>query len=560
MKKIISNTLKEISDYLEFKSENVFKVRAYREASRIIENFPEEINTFSDLEKLKKISGIGESILSRISEILTEGRSLYLDKLKEEYPSLELEDLISIPGLGIKKVRLLYDTLGVKNIEDLKDVIYSGKILELRGIGKKVVEKIKKGIEFRERNRGFPFPSAFDILKSIFSLLNRIFALIYLTGELRRKKEFVRSFDFVVLSKDRINLSDYMNITQEEDTPYFKKVFFRFENISGIIYVTSKEFLWHTLFYSTGSWGHVRAVLNKYKSMGFSFWNQRFNNEGEIYKKIDLPVFPPIVREDRGEFDWYPSFSMISKKDIKGELHVHSLWSDGKATISQILDKASELGYSYIGISDHSASLNVAGGLSIEEVYKKEKEILDLRDKNPQAYPLFGAEVDIKQDGTLDYPDTILKRFDYVIGAIHTNFGLSFEENTKRIISALRNPYVIAFAHPTGRELGIRPGYEFDREEVFKEAERNGVLLEINGTPRRMDLDSYELSKLRDSTLRFLLSSDAHYLSSLSNIKNSVIIVDKAGIPASKIVNTYDLKELLELFNNIRKKKNEQTY
>ncbi len=560
MKKIISNILKEISDYLEFKDENVFKVRAYREASRIIENFPQEIKTPSDLEKLKRISGIGESILSRISEILTEGRSLYLDELKEEYPSLELEDLISIPGLGIKKVRLLYDTLGVKNIEDLKDVIYSGKILELRGIGKKVVEKIKKGIEFREKNRGFPFPSAFDILKPIFSLLNEVFDVIYLTGELRRKKEFIKSFDFVVLGDGLKKLSNYVELLQEEDTPYFKRVFFRFENISGILYITSKEFLWHTLFYSTGSLGHVRIVLNKYREMRLSFWDQRFNNEGEIYKKIDLPLFPPIVREDRGEFDWYPSFSIIGKRNIRGDLHVHSIWSDGKAAISQILDKASELGYSYIGISDHSASLSVAGGLSIEKVYEKEKEILVLRDKNPQVYPLFGAEVDIKQDGTLDYPDVILKKFDYVIAAIHTNFGLSFEENTRRIISAIRNPYVIAFAHPTGRELGIRPGYEFDREEVFKEAERNGVLLEINGTPRRMDLDSYELSKLRDSNLKFLLSSDTHYLSSLSNIENSVIIVNKAGIPTSKIVNTYDLKKLLKLFNDIRKKKNERTY
>ncbi len=560
MKKIISNVLREISDYLEFKGENVFKVKAYREASRIVENFPEEINASSDLEKLKKISGIGESILSRISEILAEGRSPYLDRLKEEYPSLELEDLISIPGLGIKKVRLLYDALGVKNIEDLKDVIYSGKILELRGIGKKVVEKIKKGIEFREKNRGFPFPSAFDILKPIFSLLNEVFDVTYLTGELRRKKEFIKSFDFVVLGDKLKELFNYVEVLQEEDTPYFKRASFRFENIPGIIYITSKEFLWHTLFYSTGSLGHVRTILNKYKGMGFSFWDQRFSNEGEIYKKIDLPVFPPMVREDRGEFNWYFSFSMISRKDIKGELHVHSLWSDGKSSISQILDKASELGYNYIGISDHSASLSVAGGLSIEEIYDKEKEILRLREQEPLVYPLFGAEVDIRQDGTLDYPDSILKRFDYVIAAIHTNFSLSFEKNTKRIISALRNPYVIAFAHPTGRELGIRPGYEFDREEVFKEAERNGVLLEINGTPRRMDLDSYELSKLRDSTLRFLLSSDAHYLSSLSNIENSVIIVNKAGIPASKIVNTYDLKELLKLFNDIRKKKNERTY
>ena len=168
---------------------------------------------------------------------------------------------------------------------------------------------------------------------------------------------------------------------------------------------------------------------------------------------------------------------------------------------------------------------------------------------------MFGAEVDIRADGSLDYPDEVLKSFDYVIAAIHTNFGLSIEENTRRIISAFRNPYVIAFAHPTGRELGIRPGYEFDREEVFKEAARNNILLEINGTPRRMDLDSYEIYKLRSLGLKYILSSDAHYVSSLSNIENSLVIANKAGLEREEVVNTYKLKDVFLLFNTIREGK-----
>ncbi len=559
MKRKISEILKEISDYLEFKGENVFKVKAYREASKLIENLPYELENLEDVEKLRELSGIGETILSRIREIIENGESLYLEELKRECP-LDLEDLVSIPGLGIKKIKLFYDSLGIKNIDDLKDAIYSGKLLNLPRVGKKVIENIKKGIEFREKNRGFPFPLAFDIVKELMYFLSSIFSSPYITGELRRKKEFIRSFDFLLPPYSKIEyLSDMVDICDKEEKSYYEKVSYRFRNISGIIYMPhSPSFFWHTLFCSTGSLEHVYTVLQLYKQKGISFWDTKLESEGEIYKKVELPVIPPLIREGRDEIAWYRPSRMLSLKDLNGEFHVHSVWSDGRATIGELLEEASLRGYKYIGISDHSASLGVAGGLSPEKVEEKEKEIMKLRRKKSGVFPLFGAEVDIKPDGTLDYPDNILKKFDYVIAAIHTNFGLSLEENTRRIISAFKNPYVVAFAHPTGRELGIRPGYNFDKKEVFKEAEKDNILLEINGTPRRMDLDSYELSKLKSANLKFILSSDAHHLSALSNIENSVVIVNKAGVSSKRIVNTYGLEDVLELFSMIReKKKNE---
>ncbi len=556
MKRIISEILKEISDYLEFKGENIFKVKAYREASKIIENLPYDIKNISDIEKLKDISGIGQTILLRIREIVQEGRSAYLDELKKEYP-LDLEDLISIPGLGVKKVRLFYDSLGVRDIDDLKDAIYSGKLLELPRVGKKVIESIKRGIEFKEKNRGFPLPLALDMAKDFTPILRALFPIVYITGELRRKEEFIKSFDFLVLEskESEEKIREYIEIVKEEAMFPYKRIFYRRGKIRGIIYITTPNLLWHTLFYSTGCEGHVLYVQKRYEEMRLSFWKERFKNEYMIYKKVDLPFIPPILREARGEFTWFREPHMISKKDLKGEFHVHSTWSDGKATIPEILEEAYIRGYNYIGISDHSASLTVARGLSLEDILKKEKEILSLREKGSRVFPLFGTEVDIGPDGTLDYPEEVLKRFDYVIAAIHTNFGMGLEENTRRIISALRNPYVVAFAHPTGRELGIRPGYEFDKEEVFKEAEKNGVLLEINGTPRRMDLDSYELSKLRNTDIKFILSSDAHHLSSLANIENSLTIINKSNISPYRILNTYDLEEVLDLFKEIREKK-----
>ncbi len=555
MNKKISNILKEISDYLELKGENVFKVRAYRDASRIIENLDFEIKNLEDLKNLKGIPKIGKSIIGRVEEILKEGESLYLNELKKEYP-IELEELLSIPGLGIKKIRLFYENLNIKNIEDLKDALYSGALYHLPRIGEKLIEKIKRGVEFREKNRGLPFPALFDVIGELTKRFKDHHLSYYITGELRRKKEFVKNLDFVFYDiRDLDVLSDIINIENIDESLYYKKISYTFENLSGSIYIPSSGLLWNVLFFTTGSKSHVMEVIDKYKKTNISFWKERFKREKDIYEKIEIDVIPPIFREGFGEFKWYNPAFVISKKDILGEFHVHSTWSDGRSEIEEILYEAANRGYEYIGISDHSASLTIAHGLSIEDVEKKGREIEELRDKNPIVYPLFGAEVDIRADGSLDYPDEVLKSFDYVIAAIHTNFGLSIEENTRRIISAFRNPYVIAFAHPTGRELGIRPGYEFDREEVFKEAARNNILLEINGTPRRMDLDSYEIYKLRSLGLKYILSSDAHYVSSLSNIENSLVIANKAGLEREEVVNTYKLKDVFLLFNTIREGK-----
>ncbi len=551
----ISKFLKEIANYLEFKGENPFKVRAYREASKIVENLPFEIETQDDLKKLKNFSGIGDTIIKRIEEILKEGDSFYLSNLKKEYP-LDLSELLSIRGLGIKKIRLFYEKLGIKNIDDLKEALYSGKLLSLPRIGEKVIKNIRKGIDFVEKNKGYPLPFALEIIKDLIHIMEGFSITYRITGELRRKKEFVKNFDFVILREDI--KKEFLQIVKGEfieKTPYYEKIIYAYGDIQGAFYITDIKFFWHILFITTGVSSHVDFVFNKYKEKTLSFWKMNFSNEKEIYSKIGLPVIPPIFREGRGEFSWYSLKNVISNSDIYGEFHVHSTWSDGVATIPEILDAAYKRGYEYIGISDHSASLMVAGGLSHEEVYKKKDEILRLRRENPHVYPLLGAEVDIGADGSLDYPDEILKEFDYVIAAIHTNFGKGVEENTKRIISALKNPYVIAFAHPTGRELGIRPGYEFDREEVFKKAAENGIFLEINGTPRRMDLDSYEIFRFKSFGLKFILSSDAHHLTALSNIDNSIIIANKAGLRKEDILNTYSLEDVRKIFKKIRKGK-----
>lgn len=554
--RLISQILKEISDFLEFKGENIFKVRAYRDAKKIIENLPYEINNAKDLQKLKGIYGIGDGIINRVKEIVEKGESSYLDTLKKEYP-IDLEELLSIPGLGIKKIRLFYDALGIKNIEDLKDALYSGELVNLPRVGKKIIENINKSIEFIEKNRGFSLPIAYDLLQDIIFMLKKHSILYYITGEIRRKKEFIRYFDIILLdTKNVYKVLNEVKIIKEENLQ-FRYLTFKFRDLLGRFIIVEPNLLWHSLFISTGEEKHVLQVLNTYYENNLSFWNEKFKREKDIYERVNLPFIPPILREGRDEFINYCEGCMFGKKEIFGEFHVHSNWSDGNNSIPEILEIANKKGYKYIGISDHSVSLSIANGLSCEDVLRKEGEIMRLREKNPKVYPLFGAEVDIGPDGRLDYPDEILEKFDYVIAAIHTNFGKDVQENTKRIISALKNPYVVAFAHPTGRELGIRPGYRFNREEVFKEAAKNNVFLEINGTPRRMDLDSYEIYKIKNMgiDLNYILSSDAHFTNSFSNIDNSLIIANKAFVKRKNILNTYDLKSVISIFKGIRKAK-----
>ena len=555
---------KDIANILQIKGDNPFKIRAYQRAAQNIESLTEGLEAFIKDDRLTDIPGIGKDISNKIKEFQETGKIKMFEDLKKSMPE-GLLDLLNIPSVGPKTAKLLYEKIKIKSIPDLERAIKKGKLEGIFGIKEKTVENILKGIELLKKGRErMPLSTAMRVADEFAVSLKKLPEVknISTAGSLRRQKETVRDIDILVISRQPEKIMNAFT-----SLPAVKEVLAKGETKSSVrteddiqvdCRVVEEKSFGAALIYFTGSKNFnikIRqlAIKNGLKVNEYGvFKGERFvcgKTEEEVFKIIGMPYIEPELREDNGEIESALKSKLpklIELKDIKGDLHAHSQWSDGSNTIAEMAEGAKKLGYSYIGITDHSQSLKIAGGLKPKDLKKKKLEIDAINKKINNFRILYGTEVDIDSDGKIDYKDEILKEFDLVVAAIHAGFKQPKEQLTKRIAKACQNKYVHIIAHPTGRLWGTRDAYDLNFDEVLKVAKETNTHLEINAFPLRSDLNDLNCRRAKEMGVRLAIGTDAHEIEQLRAMKFGIAVARRGWLSAEDVINTLEVEELLK--------------
>lgn len=561
---LVAEIFYQIADLLEIQGDIPFKSRAYRRAAQIIETLDEDIENIARENKLRSIPGVGEGLAKKIKEIVETGKLEYFEKLKKEIPG-SLATLISIPGVGPKKASVLYKNMGISTVKQLKEACEKGKLRDLDGFGEVTERNIIRGIKMLERASGRVLLSvAYDDGNKYLGYLRKIDEIrdVNLAGSLRRMKETIGDLDILASSNKPdevmeyfVNYPDVKNVLLKGIT---KTSVVLDDGIQVDLRVVKPESYGAALQYFTGSKEHnvkLRgiAIRRGYKLSEYGVFKKETDkyvvgrNEKEVYNILGLPLIEPELRENRGEIEAGQKKQLpklINYNDVKGDFHVHSKWSDGSDTIEDIAVFAKKQGLSFIGVADHSQSLRVAFGLSEENIVKKLKEIEKVNKKMSGFRVLSGTECDIKADGSLDYDDKILKKFDFVCAAVHSHFKMNRDEMTRRIIKAMENEYVNILAHPMCRLIGRREPIELDMEKVIDAARDTKTFLEINAFPDRLDLNDVYIRVAKERGASFAIGTDAHSLDHLRYIRFGVATARRGWLEKKDVLNTYSIKEI----------------
>ena len=560
--KRVSTVLEEVALFLELKGENPFKVKAYSHAARTIEILEEDLGVTIREGRLKEIKGIGEALSQHITELVTMGRLQLHEDLKNSIPPGHLE-MLKIPGLGPKKIKALHDRLNIKTVGELEYACLENRLVDLQGFGQKSQEKILQGIQQVKRYQGQylygeVIEPAREVLKKILSHPKVIRG--NLAGSLRRKMEVVKNIN-LVLSTHRPQevLSAFSRLPEVEVVQSKDKAGGRTFLLSGVevdLRITSDQAFPYALFCFTGSLAHWTSMLKRAKGMGSKLGEEGLHRNGRpiscieeegIFNALGLDFIPSELRENQGEIEASETHQLprlIEEHDIKGIFHVHSIYSDGTNSIRRLAQASKEMGFSYVGLSDHSQSARYAGGLSRERLQKQWKEI-DQLNQEIEGFTIFkGIESDILPDGSLDYEGSILKEFDFVIASVHSHFNMSREEMTQRVIKAIRNPYTTMVAHPTGRLLLAREPYAIDMMRIIDEASRSGVAIELNAHPYRLDIDWRLCKYAKERGVKIAINPDVHEEEGLKDTYYGVGIGRKGWLEPGNILNAMDLAEM----------------
>lgn len=563
----IARIFDEIGDILEFLGENPFRVRTYKRASQIIYGLPDDIETLFKTGQLAEIKGIGESVLAKVEEFLKTGKIHLYEELKGKIPEGILE-LLNIPGIGPKGLKALYENLHITNFDELIKACEDKLVQKLPGFGPKKEENILKGL-LRTKDAVFRFPIGL-VYEDVLNLLDRIRGIkgvkkAEVAGSFRRMKETIGDVDIEVtgsdgeaIIKEFVKFTDIKEVVSEGGT---KCSVVLNNGLQTDIRVVEPKSFGACFQYFTGSKDHNVKLRGIAKDKGYKineygiFKGEKYiagEREEDIYETLGLIWIPPELREDIGEVELAQSGKLndllkelIGYDDIRGDIHCHSNYSDGGESIYAMASYAKSLGYEYIVITDHSQSLKIAKGLEIERLYKQWEEIDQLNNSGKlDKFKVFkGTEVDIKNDGTLDYPDEVLKRMDFVIASIHSGFRENEEIITKRIIKAMENPYVTAIGHPTGRILNSRDPYKVDLIEIFKKAKDTNTFLEINAYFDRLDLRDVDIRIAKEYGARFVIGTDSHNTLQMKNIKFGIGQARRAMLKKADVINTYSLED-----------------
>ncbi|MBI3037185.1 DNA polymerase/3'-5' exonuclease PolX [Candidatus Woesearchaeota archaeon] len=573
----VAQLLYDIADLLEMQNVS-FKPAAYRKAARSVETLSEDIAEVfrsGGREKLMVLPGIGESIAEKIEEFLTTGKLKYYDGLKKKFPQ-HITELMNVPGIGPKRIKLLHGKLGIKTVADLEAAAKAHKICKLPGFGEKSEEDILKGIGTFKKGQermllGYALPIAEEIENRLRGLKET--ARVSIAGSTRRRKETIGDVDLLVSCKGGKATARIMNFFTS--MPDVNRILAKGETKSSIMLKTGLQVdlrvvddssFGAALQYFTGSKEHnvvVRelAIRKGLKLNEYGVFRKNSNRriagktEEEVYKAIGIRYMEPEIRENSGEVEAAARNklpNLVKYGGIKGDFHTHTVKSDGGNSLGDMVAAAKQLGYEYIAITDHSKSERIAHGLSDEEMEKWLKEIKAVAAREKGIKILAGSEVDILPNGELDYPDDLLKKMDIVVGSVHSRFKSAKEEMTKRILTAMENKHLDILAHPTGRMIGKREPYEVDLKRIFAAAAEKKVLLEINAYPDRTDLKDVHAREAKGFGCKFVIDTDSHSTENLRFIDLGVAVARRAWLSPEDVVNTRPLKELPRFFRKIR--------
>ncbi|WP_041587422.1 DNA polymerase/3'-5' exonuclease PolX [Thermoanaerobacterium thermosaccharolyticum] len=566
-KKTVINILNEIGLLLELKGENPFKSRAYYNAARTIEVLDDDIEKLIKEDRLKDIKGIGDALNKKLTELVTTGRLEYYDNLKASIPE-GLIEMLKIPGLGPKKIKTLYDKLDIKTVGELEYACIENRLVELPGFGEKTQKKILEGIQFIKQFSGkHLFMDAYldaTLLKQ-YLIDSGLIIRCEIAGSLRRREEIVKDIDILATTESPEKLMDvftkYEGIRDIVAKGETKTSITLKSGINVDLRVVKDEEYPYALHHFTGSKEHNTAMRHRARQMGIKMNEYglfkgdlliKCRDEEEIFNNLNLSYIPPELRENMGEIEAAEKGLLpvlIEEKDIKGVFHVHTIYSDGANTLSEMVNAARDRGYKIIGITDHSKSAFYANGLKEEDILRQLDEIDELNHKYADIKILKGIESDILRDGSLDYDEDILKRFDFVIASVHSSFKMSKDDMTERIIKAIKNRYTKIIGHLTGRLLLARDGYDLDVYKVIDSAAEYGKIIEINASPYRLDMDWRYIKYAKEKGVKFAICPDAHRIEGLDDIKYGIGIARKGWLEAKDVINTYDFDELNKIFN-----------
>lgn len=549
----LADIFQRIADILEIEGESPFKVNAYRKASRIVSELQDDIENLWQEQRLHELPGIGDALVKKIDEFFTTGTMKKYEELNTHIPS-ELLDLLGIQNLGPKTIGLAYKKLDVKNIDDLLRVIEDGSFAELPGMGAKKIENIKKGIERFQTAKGrISIADALPLVDTLIDELKNLKAVeqISVAGSARRMRETIGDIDILIATrKSRRVIEHFVKL------PTVERVLGSGDTKGSVIIqndlqvdlrAVEPDSFGAALQYFTGSKAHnvkLRGLARKQdlriNEYGIFRDDDKIGGktEQEIYRQLGLDWIPPELREDRGEIEAAADNSLpqlLELKDIQGDLHVHSTWSDGHASVEQMAQSARERGYRFIAICDHSRSVHYANGLDENRLLQQLDEIDSLNEQLSDFRILKGSEVDILADGSLDFEDQLLEQLDIVVASIHTGFK---QNVTARILKAMENPYVNIIAHPTGRLISRREGYDVDLNQLFAKASKTGTALEINAFPDRLDLNDINCRRAAEAGAKLVINTDSHRPEHLSYMKFGVGTARRGWLRKQDIINT----------------------
>lgn len=567
----ISKTLEKVASMLEFQGANPFRIRAYQNAGRAVGTLGDSVASIveDDGQRLTDIDGIGKDLAGKIEQLVQEGSFPLLEELRKDIPESAL-DMIRIPGVGPKKAAVIYHELGIDNLDDLKKACEDEKIRDLEGFGKKTEQKILQGLTIAKAStRRVLWAEAESVVEELCEYLRkecRSIEKIVPAGSYRRRKETVGDLDLLVEAGDVEEVKKTFSHYHQTEEVLWKgeqKMSVRLQSeVQVDLRFFEKNSFGAALQYFTGSKSHnvqLRKIAKK-KNMKINEYgvfqeedDKRIagKTEEDVYHSIDLPWIPPELREARKEFDWAENNQLpelIEENDLQGDLHCHSTWTDGSASIEEMAISAKKMGLKYLALTDHSKRVAMVGGLDKKKLMKAWDEVDSVNAKIKDFTVLKGVEVDILESGEMDLDDRTLEKADWVVASLHFGQGQTKQQITRRILNALENPYVRVIGHPTGRMLHQRNPYAVDLEAMMEKAKNENKFLELNSHPRRLDLDDHACAMAKRYGVKIIISTDAHSPEGLQARRYGINQARRAGLTADDVANTRSWKQLQKLF------------
>jgi DNA polymerase (family 10) len=565
--KELADTFTLIADLLQIKGESVYKINAYRKAAENLLNLGRDVKSIWQEGALEEIPGVGKAIAEKIDELLSTGELGFLNKLKAEVPET-LAEVLQVPDLGPKKVKLFWDELDITTLEQLERAATENKLAGLPGMGEKSQTKVLAGIEALSRRKtgrtplGDALPFAEEQLAFLRGLPGVVAAEA--AGSLRRRRDTVGDLDILAAAEDSEPVMEAFaaqpSVTRIEGRGPTKTSVEFTNGLRAQLWVHSPEKFGTALQYATGSKDHNVRLREEALSQGYSLSEHALTKEDgteilcaaeeQVYQTLGLPFIPPELREDRGEVQAAKAGTLptlIKTGDVIAELHSHSTWSDGKASIAEMADAAIARGRKILAITDHSASLTIGNGLSIERLQAQKEEIQAAREQyKDKLLILHGTEMEIKADGTLDFPDEILAELDIVVASLHVSMRQPREQVTERMLTAIRSPHVDIIGHPTNRLIPDRAGSDLDMDAIFTAAAESGTALEINANPQRLDLNDIHTRRAVELGIPITINTDAHRPEHMDFLQFGVATARRGWVEKQHVINTWEPEKLLD--------------